>query len=55
MTTRIDINQTWDAQGRLVSEEQVEVTVEPVDAAMAAFVATLSTEQQEALKLALGQ
>jgi tRNA U55 pseudouridine synthase TruB len=54
MTTRIDTNQTWDAQGRLVSEQQVEVTEEPVDATMAAFVATLSTEQQAALQLALG-
>ena len=54
MATRIDINQTWDAHGNLVSEHEIEVEVEPVDATMAAFVATLTTEQQAALQLALG-
>ena len=48
-------NQVWDAQGNLISEEWIDVEVpDPVDPAMAAFVGTLSPEQQEALKKALG-
>lgn len=48
-------NQTWDAQGNLIHEEWVEVAEDPVDPVMANFVSTLSLEQQEALKKALGQ
>lgn len=47
-------NQTWDAAGNLVHEEWVEVEEETVDPVMASFVSTLSPEQQEALKKALG-
>ena len=48
-------NQEWDAAGNLIKDEWVEMPDQPaVDPAMTAFVSTLSPEQQEALKQALG-
>jgi|TARA_R110000868_G_scaffold203555_1_gene451419 hypothetical protein len=51
MTTRIDTNETFDANGNLIFSEQVEVVI--ADNAMTEVVAGLSAEQREALLLAL--
>jgi hypothetical protein len=55
MTTRKENMQEWDANGNLIRDEWVEVEEPEIDPAMLAFVSTLSLEQQEALRKALGQ
>jgi hypothetical protein len=53
MATRIDHNQTFE-NGVCIWEEWVEVQVpDPVDPAVTAFVAALTTEQQQAFRTAL--
>lgn len=51
MATRIDINEVFDTQGNLLRTE--EVVVEVPDNAMVSVVETLTTEQRQALLLAL--
>jgi hypothetical protein len=53
MATRIDINETFDTNGNLLYSEQVEVEI--ADDAMVSVVQTLTTEQRQALLLALNQ
>jgi hypothetical protein len=53
MATRIDVNETFDAQGNLIHSEQVEVEIP--DNAMVSVVETLTTEQRQALLAALNQ